>query len=119
VSEIPTVSPSPDRPPRRATRKSGNEPFRSSHAASFTLLDYWRWAASELLGNTERGRLAEFIVAKAVGSTAEVRREWDPFDGVTPEGITIEVKAGAYVQAWAQARPSPIIFRIGPARPRP
>jgi hypothetical protein len=104
------------KPALQLARRLGDETFRGPRSATFSLLDYWRWASSELLGNTERGRLAEFIVAKAVGATAEVRREWDAYDVVTPDGITIEVKSAAYAQAWAQARPSSIVFGIGPAR---
>jgi len=35
----------------------------------YTLRDFWAWAYSDLIGNTERGRLAEFIVAMALGIT--------------------------------------------------
>lgn len=48
--------------------KSGTEPFRvNSSSAPFSLIDYWRWAHSDLVVNTERGVLAEFIVARALG----------------------------------------------------
>lgn len=38
------------------------------------------------------------------------------FDVVTPDGIKIEVKCSAYVQTWAQKRPSRITFGIAPRR---
>lgn len=75
-----------------------------------TVLDFWRWGMSELRTNTLRGVMAEFIVSKAVGSTAPGRVEWDPYDAVTPDGIRIEVKCGAYLQAWSQQRLSRIVF---------
>lgn len=37
-------------------RKSGNENFNSEKDAK--LIDYWSWAHSDLIGNTERGKLA-------------------------------------------------------------
>jgi hypothetical protein len=54
--------------------------------------------------------LAEFLVAQALGAATRPRIEWDAFDVVTPEGVRVEVKSSAYVQAWAQARPSSIRF---------
>ena len=33
--------------------------------ADRTILDYWQWGFSDIVGNTERGILAEYIVAMA------------------------------------------------------
>lgn len=74
-----------------------------------TVLDFWRFAMSDLKTNNVRGYLAEFLVARAVGATGP-RVEWDSFDVLSPEGIRIEVKSSAYVQSWAQRRPSQITF---------
>jgi len=77
------------------------------------LLNFWQWSVSDLVSNLTRGRLAEFIVARALGvSTDGVRDEWAPFDLTTPTGIKIEVKSAAYLQSWHQARMSPINFVI-------
>jgi hypothetical protein len=65
---------------------------------------------SDVRTNTLRGVVAEFLVARAVGSTLPHRIEWDSYDVVTPEGITIEVKSAAYLQAWEQKRASRIEF---------
>ncbi|WP_189107997.1 hypothetical protein [Streptomyces camponoticapitis] len=81
---------------------SGHEPFSGLEA---TLLDFWRFAMSDLRTNTVRGYLAEFLVARAMGALA-TRVEWDSYDVLSPENIRIEVKAGGYVQAWTQTRPS-------------
>ena len=45
---------------------NGNEPFtlRGSDT-SIVLQDFWRWAYSDLLNNTLRGVLAEFLVKKS------------------------------------------------------
>ena len=48
--------------------------------------------------------------ASARSGAAQPRIEWDACDVVTPDGVRVEVKSSAYLQAWAQARPSSISF---------
>ena len=76
----------------------------------FTLLDFWQWTASDLVSNSTRGVLAEFLVARALGLDAGVRDEWQAFDLQTPSGKKIEVKSAAYVQSWGQKELSKIVF---------
>ena len=38
-----------------------------------TVLDYWRWAQSDVLENVQRGIFAEFLVAAALGVTHAAR----------------------------------------------
>ena len=46
--------------------KDGSERFRAGGSTlDLSLLDYWRWSTSDLVGNTARGVLAEYIVARA------------------------------------------------------
>lgn len=72
---------------------------------------------SDLVSNATRGRLAEYIVARALGiSTAGVRDEWAAYDLITPHGIRIEVKSAAYLQSWHQTALSKITFSIRKAR---
>lgn len=96
----------------RACRKSGGERFAHDGTdAAFTLLDFWQWSASDLVSNATRGRLAEFIVAKALGiDTNGVRDEWAAYDLETAAGLKIEVKSAAYVQSWHQEKLSSISF---------
>ena len=75
--------------------------------AGTAVIDFWRWAHSNVLNNTSRGRLAEFLVAKAVSAAAVVANEWDTYDLETPSGIRLEVKSSAYVQDWAPPRRPP------------
>jgi len=56
----------------RTIRKTGNEVFLNGDQS--TLLDYWAWAHSDIMGNTERGKIAEYIVAMAVNAQ-ETREE--------------------------------------------
>lgn len=86
--------------PLRATTTFLNG--RDGALVSVTVGDYWQWAYSDIVVNTNRGALAEFIVSKAVGSTSEVRDAWASYDLVTPLGIKVEVKSSAYLQSWYQ-----------------
>ena len=95
------------------SRRTGAEPLTAAGLpAGPTLADFWGWSRSDLLDNLERGVLAEFIVATALGvPTDEVRVGWAAWDLTTPEGIRVEVKSAAYLQSWAQKQPSTISFR--------
>ena len=93
---------------------TGDEQFKQGGA--LTTGDFWRWAYSDLLNNTTRGILAEFIVAQAIGDTSRVRTEWDPYDLKTPDGTTVEVKSSAYIQSWHQDKLSMISFGIAATR---
>jgi hypothetical protein len=76
-----------------------------------TVADFWGWSRSDLLDNTERGVLAEFIVATALGIPAGgVREGWAAWDLTTPDGVRVEVKPAAYLQSWAQKELSRISF---------
>src|SRR3954454_5128490 len=78
--------------------------------ADASLRDFWAWNMSDLRTNTVRSLLAEFLVAQALGATSRPRVEWDAYDVRTPDGITVEVKSGAYLQAWEQSKLSAVTF---------
>lgn len=69
------------------------------------------WAYDDLLTNTTRGVLAEYIVAKACGVDGKPRVEWNRYD-LDIDGIWVEVKSSAFVQSWTQTGPSKITFNI-------
>lgn len=104
---------------RRVPRPlTGSEPFLS-HGAPIgaDVLAFWRWSASDLVSNALRGRVAEFLVAHALGvADGNVRTEWDAYDLRVRGGPTIEVKSSAYLQSWAQRGASRICFGIQPTR---
>ena len=93
--------------------KSGNEMFIGLPS---TLVDYWQWAHSDVCGNAERGKLAEYLVKCAVGAHSPCRVEWDAVDVISPEGIRIEVKSSSYLQTWKCSGYSKIIFDIAPKK---
>jgi hypothetical protein len=104
-------------PALKPTKKTGAEALHlNSQPLPYTLGDFWRWSASDLVSNATRGVLAEFIVASALGLAGGIRTEWDACDLVTPTGLKIEVKSASYLQSWFHKKPSIIEFTIGPTR---
>lgn len=97
---------------RHVLRKSGGELFEENGTpVGIKLLDFWQWSSSDLLCNTLRGRLAEFLVASALGVAGGTRVEWDAIDVISPSGVKVEVKSSAYLQSW-KGKPSRITFDI-------
>jgi hypothetical protein len=104
-------------PQLSVSRKTGGERFRCGlEPLPFDLLSFWQWSASDLASNALRGRVAEFLVAQALGVTDGVRAEWDAYDLRSRGGATIEVKSAAYLQTWVQKAPSVISLDIAPTR---
>lgn len=91
---------------------SGSEPFRySEKPLGLTLADFWRWSESDLLNSLTRTRLAEFIVATALGAHAEgPRDERSSLELVTPEGIEVRVKSGSFLKSFHQRDLSKVVF---------
>ena len=93
--------------------KSGQEPLHAGgRPIGLKLCDYWKWSSSDLLSNTLRGVLAEYLVATALGLGDKPREEWAECDLVMRSGKKIEVKSAAYIQSWSQRRFSAISFDI-------
>ncbi|WP_327393159.1 hypothetical protein OG533_31495 [Streptomyces sp. NBC_01186] len=85
---------------------TGTERF---FTGDFGVMDFWRFAMSDLRMNNVRGYFAEFLVHRALGS-AVPRQEWAGHDAETEDGVRVEVKASAYLQAWEQRQLSAIKF---------
>jgi hypothetical protein len=99
-------------------RRTGSEPFHNAATTlDFDVLDFWRWSVSDLVSNATRGRLAEYIVARALGiPTDGVRDEWAAYDLITRDKIRVEVKSAAYLQSWWQRCLSKISYSVREAR---
>ena len=71
------------------------------------------WALGNLVGNTNRGIFAEWLVGQALGAIGEgeTREEWDECD-LRYRGIKVEVKSSGRDQTWHQDRRSPPRFDI-------
>ena len=81
-----------------------------------TVGDFWQWALSDLLQNTTRGILAEYIVAVLLGVDDKPRSPWKAYDLILPDGRTVEVKTMSRLQAWVQKRLSTPRVVIQPTR---
>lgn len=99
--------------PIETIRRTGSELFIGTGE---TLLDYWAWAHSDIASNAERGKIAEYLVKCALHDTSPFRKEWEPYDVLTPDSIRVEVKSSAYLQTWVQSKMSAIQFDIAPKR---
>ena len=98
-------------------RKTGMETICDEEGKQIaSVLDFWQWAYSDIIGNIERGHLAEYLVALALDIAKDIRVEWDKYDMLTNNGISIEVKSSGYVQTWQQKGKSKISFSIRPTR---
>jgi hypothetical protein len=96
-------------------RKSGAEPLHANGSPlDVSLQQFWEWSGSNLISNAQRGILAEFLVAHALGVDSGIRTEWDAYDLKTDSGIKVEVKASGFVQSWEQKKLSSIGFDIAP-----
>lgn len=109
----------------------------------FHIAEYWQWAYSDMLRNTQRGVFAEFVVKSAlelggVRVNDDIRSNFEPYDLVGPTiyqcstlprleisniefsyiPCRIEVKSAAYLQAWEPHKGTvpKISFSIAPAR---
>ncbi len=89
---------------------SGVEPLAGTDGK--TVLDFWRWAHSDVLENVQRGVFAEYLIAAALDITSATRIGWAGYD-LDYEGTKIEVKSSAYLQTWRQRDLSKILFSIG------
>jgi hypothetical protein len=76
-----------------------------------TISDFWSWAYSDVLVNTNRSVFAEFLVGSALGVLNTPRIEWDGVD-LHYGNKTIEVKCSAYLNSWTEAMSSIIRFDI-------
>ena len=102
----------PKYPRLLSTRLSGDEEFKNAgNNGNFSIKDYWSWAHSNLVANVERGALAEYLVATALGiSSGDSWRDlWTDSDLIDGK-IRIEVKSASYIQDWDQPDYSKIKF---------
>jgi hypothetical protein len=94
----------------RRLELTGEEPLVGIAGAS--VVDYWRWAHSDIVENVQRGVFAEFLVAAALGVTHVNRVGWAGYD-LDYNGKKIEVKSSAYLQSWLQRALTRPLFSIG------
>ncbi len=90
---------------------TGDEPFLAGGKdIDLTIHDFWCMAYSDLLNDTYREMLAEFLVHTALQS----RINRSPFGVTSPSGKRIEVKSAAYLQSCTTDFPSQVLYDITP-----
>lgn len=107
---------------------NGNENLiNDGEYLQYSMLDFWKWAYSNLILNVSRGTFAEFIVKSALdrgGFTynSEMKTGFEPYDldGPAIQSLNrlsrIEVKSAAFVQLWDIKHPDKASFSIAPAK---
>lgn len=93
-------------------RLSGTEEFSNTgRDVVVNVEQYWAWSHSNLSANIERGIVAEFLVASALGVDGDpnLRDPWGDSDIIVGD-MRVEVKASAYIQDWNQKDFSRIVF---------
>ncbi len=67
-----------------------------------TLVDFWRWAFSDLCDDDIKGIFAEWMVRMLLGLPLQDSRRisWADSDIILPNGTRIEVKATSVWQSW-------------------
>ena len=98
--------------PQLLNADEGFDHAGASGLASSTIKDFWQWAYSDLVGNTDRGTLAEYIVAKAIGDERKTRNSWESFDLTAFDGTKVEVKSASFAQSWYQKQLTRVQFSI-------
>ena len=95
-----------------------SSPFIGGPASinSKTVCGFWQWSFSDLMQNTTRGILAEYLVAALLRIDNQVRNPWVPFDLQLPDGRTIEIKTMSRLQAWKQKQLSTPRVVLAPSR---
>lgn len=101
--------------PNKITKLAANTKFINC-GKTVCASDFWAWAYSDLLQNTTRGVLAEYIVSFLLDTVDEVRNPWDAYDLKLRNGKTIEIKTTAKLQAWAQKELSNPMVVLSPTR---
>ncbi|MDE2933535.1 MAG: hypothetical protein OXS47_06650 [Chloroflexota bacterium] len=78
-----------------------------------SLEEFWRWLGRDLVMNTTRGALAEFLVALAVDALDGLQEGWASHDITMGNDTTLEVKTSGYLQSWPQKRRTTPTFDVG------
>lgn len=78
-----------------------------------SLLDFWKWAFSDLCDDDLKGIFAEWLVLRLLGIPGVRRVSWANSDIITPDGVRVEIKSTSYWQSWK------LMDEMGAVRPTP
>lgn len=92
-------------------------PDSSGQVTPDELMDFRRWALTDLALNINRGRFAEWLVGRALGAIAPDSYQIGfASHDLDYEDHKIEVKSSARGQSWPQKRPSAVSWGIAPSQ---
>jgi hypothetical protein len=100
----------------RRVNESGDRVSGGVDLSGSSLLDFWRWAFSDLCDDDVKGIFAEWLVVKLLGIPQVRRISWANSDLMTPEGVRIEIKGSAFWQSWKLVGEDGLAL-VEPARP--
>jgi len=93
----------------------GNEVFTDAGAPlTLSVLDYWQWSESDLAGRAQHAKIAEFLVAFALGATQTAFDPELPYTLLDPRGIELVVSTHSDVNDWDHYKAPPIAFHRYP-----
>ena len=104
--------------PKKVEKVNPKKKFKGSSGIldNHTINDFWQWAFSDLMQNTTRGVLAEYIIAAILGIDDKPRNPWTAYDLKLQDGRTIEIKTMSKLQAWTQKKLSDPMVVLKPTR---
>ncbi len=84
-------------------QKSGYEYFFNKEIEfNLCIIDFWRWALSNLSGGSTLKMLGEFIVTSALNRDIEMRNEVDVYNLKTENDKKIGVLSASHLQTWSK-----------------
>ncbi len=89
--------------------------FEKIKGCDAKILDFWKWACSDIIIPSNRDYFALFLIADALGLTKMPRIYWENSD-LRYRKKKISIKTSAFVEHWKQKRPKRLSFDIAPKK---
>jgi len=89
--------------------------FEKIKGSDIKILDFWKWACSDIVIPSNRNDFALFLVANALELTKMPRIYWDNSD-LRYRKKKISVKTSAFIEHWKQKRLKRLSFDISPKK---
>lgn len=89
--------------------------FEKIKGSDTKILDFWKWACSDIIIPSNRNDYAMFLVANALELTKMPRIYWENSD-LRYRKKRISIKTSAFVEHWKQKRPKRLSFDISPKK---
>lgn len=87
-------------PNAKGTRVKPEDVLIGFDGERYSVLDFWRWAFSDMCDDALKGEFAEWLVGLLLGIHRERRVYWANTDLVSKTEVRVEVKSSSYWQSW-------------------